>query len=966
MASSRTVLVVLSCCALAFLLACDNSEDPVNPGTQPVEVSTWALDPGGSSFQMTLGDGSALKIDLPPGAVLSPTTIKVKRLQPTGGNGLAFEIQPSGLILRKTATLTLSLPDGAEFSDMSALGYTGGGKRAILPTVVDLDAGELRAGIRILGYADNAAKSTAVDPVDQLEVVVADCDDDYEAAVTQLEKITDDDYLPETVRPLLDQIAALRIACDGAESNLLAALITEQACQRNADARIDAFNLPPNLSMDQVLEYVRHLIGSQSMLDAIEADCSDVGLTTEAVENVFNTYIDQMVARVDDDAYLETTSWTAAWYQVPKALDIEAEAALVDQDEVFDRVRAQLLPAIMDQLRRAAYRANRQDHLQEYLVDILSGGYLLDHPAIPDVPEVPGFASYGGDDIEADTHLGVTALTIEVYDGDLPPQEIESQRRVLGGGEVMGDHVVEAEITVPANGQIKLMGDVWAFFCPSNDGGGWADQQIRIDFAGEEIARLDHGGDGLFFDGPFPWMMEVGEVLAQLELDPGITYDYDMEVWRVGSHCSELYEAFGVGDYPLAMLTVTVTPGGAELFGDVIVSSQEDVAGLAGVTAVHGHLTIEGDSGKAGEPITDLSMLGSLEAVESLTIKNTYVTDLTGLEKLSASTHESGRLLEVWIEGNTYLQTLAAMTDWPEMGRLWLVNNHDLTDLGGLDGVTTIGQLNISGADDLVSLSGLQSLQIVEDSFGVYNCPSLEVVEHLVSLHTVGGPSIGFGQCAALTTVELPALSNVARRLRFDNNPVLAHVQLGSLVDVGAVSFVNNPVMTSLDGFESLVTIHDDLSLINMASLASLDGLQNLRTISDRLVLRVNPKLATIAALSQTVIVSGFQIQDNDALINLDGLQATGPHDETGSISIRDNDALVSLYGAEGITSCANLAIYDNSSLTSLAGLGLQTIIGDINIVDNGCLDNDLAESYAAGIAVGGLVNVGRNGLDCR
>jgi hypothetical protein len=955
------VMCVLLACPLIVLSGCDSAKKTSEPTPpDPVEGTTWTLDSLGGAFTVTTDDGTALEISVPADALRTTVTVEVTPI--TDSTWPRFTVEPAGTVLHRMATLTVRLPEGADIPDLLTLAFTGGDQPAFLPTTVDLAARTLQTEIRTLGYGSADKEGS----VDQLEVVLADCEERFEAALAQLDAATEEDYAAPEVRPLLDQLAAIRLECDTAESEVVFAQTRDQACPRNADARIDAWNVPSNLTMDAVKAYVQPLVGTQALIHVTDAPCNPDTVTFEAVNNVLDAYADQLAAAVDSDEYVENTTWPAAWHQLRKALDLQANAFLVDQDAVAARISDELLPSILDQLRRAAYRECHENHFQDYLADILSGGYLRNHPLLDNEVEVPYFASFGDADIRQDMHLGASALTVAVYDGESPPQEIVSERRELGGGETAGGHVAEASITVPANGQIRLSGDIYAFLCPSNSGPFWAEQQLRIEFAEEEYVIREHGGDGLFFDIPGGFLIEMSDLLEQLYLDPGEGTVWPLDIWRIGTPCNELYDSLGPIEYQMFSISVYVVPAGETvIYEDVTVTTQDEVDALDGVTAVHGMLTVEGTSNKDGEAITDLSALGSLQAVESLTIKNTYATDLTGLANLSSSTHESGRLQEVRIDSNAYLQTLAAMADWPPMQELVLVNNHDLTDLTGLDNVTTIGQLLIHGADDLVSLQGLQSLEIVDGgSFSVADCPSLERVEHLAALHTVIGPSIAFGGNESLTRIELPALATVERQLRLDNNPVLSEIVLGSLEEIGGLIIYRNPMMTSMAGFEGVRAIQDDLVLTHMDGLVTLDGLQNLTVIGNRIRLADNPSLVTLAALASANIQRSISLQRNHALLTLDGLQGTGPQLD-GSISINNNDSLINLNGAAGITSCANLAIDENDSLENLTGLGVQTVVNNLGIRDNDCLSNSHAEAYAAGIAVGGAVNVGRNGLDC-
>ncbi len=99
---------------LALLAACGGSGDPP---PIPARAGSAEIGAAGGSVDAILEGGAAVRIDLPPGALAQTITLGIDPVAPQGSAIGAFEIRPTGIVLAKPATLTVTsnghLPDDA-------------------------------------------------------------------------------------------------------------------------------------------------------------------------------------------------------------------------------------------------------------------------------------------------------------------------------------------------------------------------------------------------------------------------------------------------------------------------------------------------------------------------------------------------------------------------------------------------------------------------------------------------------------------------------------------------------------------------------------------------------------------------------------------------------------------------------------------------------------------------------------
>ncbi len=275
-----------------------------------------------------------------------------------------------------------------------------------------------------------------------------------------------------------------------------------------------------------------------------------------------------------------------------------------------------------------------------------------------------------------------------------------------------------------------------------------------------------------------------------------------------------------------AQKTAESTVSGCAVDDAVVVRSQEQLDAFDGVCRIDNELVID-DNG-SGTPIQDLSPLSNLTYVRySLTIKNTALTDLTGLERISF-----GDSASLSIENNASLMNLDALASQggSNMTSLTLVviaNNPSLTSITGIRNLMRLGGVTaffviISDNAVLGSLAGLDNLGVIGAALTVANNDALFSLGGLESLTSTDNLEVSGN--ASLTSIAL--LSGVA----VSNSLIVS----------------TNASLVNLAGLEAITDLDASCDVSSNAELNDINGLTNLTDVGNSFTITYNPKLCTL------------------------------------------------------------------------------------------------------------------------
>jgi hypothetical protein len=280
-------------------------------------------------------------------------------------------------------------------------------------------------------------------------------------------------------------------------------------------------------------------------------------------------------------------------------------------------------------------------------------------------------------------------------------------------------------------------------------------------------------------------------------------------------------------------------------------------------------------------------------------------------------------------------------------------------------------------------------------------CPAVLSLPNLASALQL--ESIVVERCSALAA--LPGLDSPRRPFSLTLKDSLAISNLGpigSAPDLERLYLLNIPGFTSLAGAFNLsgltrITIENLPDLGGLNGFAATPALRSMRIhgcpmfaslagaadLGDTLALELSnlPALTSLAKLGADAI--DLRVEYCDALVDLNGL---GPEDSVRQLVLNQNDGLRGLGSLPVATDCDLIHLHGNplladlgalagviraerlylglnASLISLDGLAaLEEVTGDLVITNNTALDQCVAETFAAGISVGGNTTVEGNG----
>jgi hypothetical protein len=449
------------------------------------------------------------------------------------------------------------------------------------------------------------------------------------------------------------------------------------------------------------------------------------------------------------------------------------------------------------------------------------------------------------------------------------------------------------------------------------------------------------------------------------------------------------------------------------LAGDVLVETQEELAALAGTSAVSGTLRISGYD--EFPRIDDLSALAGLRYVGGdLVIYDTRIETLNGLEALEAVggsliIDQNGELFDadalsqlrcvgesVELTWSSALVSIAALGGLESVRGSIQIYRSGLTDLTGLDNLEQVGgDLVLDRNATLTDISALSNLEALGGAFALHSSPAVATLAGLENLERVGGLSL---YSTTLTDVAaLTALTVIDGDVRIQENAVLENVDglsnvehisgalqvsygealssfgLGRLTAIGGdLRFENLPALLEFDALAGLREIGGDLEILGFrgpATATSLEGFSNVRRVGGSLdVSAVSGAEACFGAL--TCVGGNFYAASNQAVACLTALGRVGGDltitanpTETleslaalesvgGSLILDGNPALRTLAGLEGLSRISyGLDIRENPALVELDALfGLERVGAALSIVENPVLATCEAEALRASI----------------
>lgn len=369
--------------------------------------------------------------------------------------------------------------------------------------------------------------------------------------------------------------------------------------------------------------------------------------------------------------------------------------------------------------------------------------------------------------------------------------------------------------------------------------------------------------------------------------------------------------------------------------------------------------------------LTDISALQNLQYFDlSLTFRqNDALTAITDIENVVG-----GANANISIADNANLTSVVSFNSLTSLRRITIDSNPLLAELPDF-GTPTILELNVLNNDLLTNLVGLNDLNVqnsivlndnlmlsdisafntvdfsgvntfeVQNNASLSSCDETAICDFLAGGNTIAFSTNAVGcnsqfevefQCTGVPTGDV-ALSSQAEVDTF-------FTICSDCTDLPGSLTISGADITDLTPLNGISSINGALVILNNPLLTNLDGLETLTTIpigAGDLAIVDNPLLANIQGLNGLTGPVGINIniQNNPSLIDLQGLEnVTGPGDD--DIIIINNDLLVDMTGLNGAVQADDIVINDNENFVNLNGLDLFESTGDIIMRNNPSLLN--------------------------
>lgn len=231
--------------------------------------------------------------------------------------------------------------------------------------------------------------------------------------------------------------------------------------------------------------------------------------------------------------------------------------------------------------------------------------------------------------------------------------------------------------------------------------------------------------------------------------------------------------------------------------GDLIIENNNDLAGLAELGLLNLH-HVQGIHLIDNPTFDTLSSLTAIDSLESLIVRNTGLTDFSGLDNLS------------------------------RIEQLFLANeNSKLENFSGLEKLTNVGRIFLASNSVLKSFTGLDQLTWVEEGLEVYNSPEITHLQHLNNIRDLS--ILVLSDLALINLSGLDSLTHIGQLVIDDSDNMSSFNGLLSIESIDSIEIRYNNSIKDFSGFEFLTELQS-LS-VQHSDINSFNGLQNITNI---------------------------------------------------------------------------------------------------------------------------------------
>lgn len=535
------------------------------PGTPAFVAATQSttLSSAGGAVSLTAADGTVIQFDLPPGAVLTDTTITLTTQAPAAGQRFNVLLQPPGLVFVNglAATLTITLPSGQSLPASGALAYDGSllpytrlpdgrlqaslnalaGTAPVNAVVRALQAGGRRVASMVPGKRVAASvnacggapllqnMSGGLTALDAVEIELYG-----QCMVAAVRDLAVNEQFAQAVNVALSVAAYLQRTGSGdaggfiSQASSIACIAYGQALERGRTTTITG--------MGSLYGLVKPIMFWEKTVQALGASCN--GIASTAYQTVIHDKTSEAIAfyaqvkpNITDTS---SSAYTSAKTEAEQSSQAKNEVLALNpaanlRNSLNAEVGNRAQPGVLDAMLQAPWLRCRNAQNQDELISLMG---TLESPEA-----VKKAAQYCGTSLSVQARDSLGAVTAQLA-------------QPLGGVDA-GNTRVTDYLVASKTGRLSLNGPIMALRCPTGSGSGSENLLIKID--GTTIQTLISPP---YLNNP----LEINLAQALEAAHPGATANLtfaSLTVERTGASCGGFW---GNNPAPLLQLTLQVAP----------------------------------------------------------------------------------------------------------------------------------------------------------------------------------------------------------------------------------------------------------------------------------------------------------------------------------------------------------------------------------------------------------------------
>ena len=232
----------------------------------------------------------------------------------------------------------------------------------------------------------------------------------------------------------------------------------------------------------------------------------------------------------------------------------------------------------------------------------------------------------------------------------------------------------------------------------------------------------------------------------------------------------------------------------------------------------------------------------------------------------------------IFITGNSALTQLNTFRQLKRYeGNLQIINNNQITTIGGFDSLRyvknwmitgqnitslpclskpdTIIDLNLQGPLAINDINPLSNVSVLSN-LNLHNCDNITNINGIS--HLTNMENLYITSCPAITSINLPLLTSIRTLGLAGLNSITTLDNIPNLRKALSIAIGNNPNLQSIINFTSLLGIYQQFDLSNNPQLSDISGFYNLAYLND-IYIQNNPLVNTCCFLAELQRIGRIQ-----------------------------------------------------------------------------------------------------------